>query len=138
MLISLISILLLTYFSPYIDPRVDAVSWASQTATLLTLLGGAALTGSQGPECDCDEFLSIVNVTLPIVNMLPLIAIVYLIASTVTDLYASQTFTPQKNPNPNPDPNPEPKSNPNPHPNPTQVRRAAGAQAATPVRGAFR
>ena len=47
MLISLISILLLTYFSPYIDPRVDAVSWASQTATLLTLLGGAALTGSQ-------------------------------------------------------------------------------------------
>ena len=47
MLISLISILLLTYFGPYNDPRVDAVSWASQVATLLTLLGGAALTGSQ-------------------------------------------------------------------------------------------
>ena len=46
-LISLISILLLVYFSPYVDPRLDAVSWASQTATLLTLLGGAALTGSQ-------------------------------------------------------------------------------------------
>ena len=46
-LISLISILLLTYFSPFVDARVDAVSWASQTATLLTLLGGAALTGSQ-------------------------------------------------------------------------------------------
>ena len=47
MLISVISILLLVSFSPYIDPRVDAVSWASQVATLLTLLGGAALTGSQ-------------------------------------------------------------------------------------------
>ena len=46
-LISLISILLLTNFSPYRDERVDAVSWASQVATLLTLLGGAALTGSQ-------------------------------------------------------------------------------------------
>ena len=33
------------------------------------------------------------NVALPIVNMLPLVAIVYLIASTVTDLYASQTLT---------------------------------------------
>ena len=47
MLISLISILLLTYFKPYLDPRVDVVSWAAQVATLLTLLGGAALTGSQ-------------------------------------------------------------------------------------------
>ena len=89
-LISLVSILLLTYFSPFVDPRVDGVSWASQTATLLTLLGGAALTGSQGPECDCDTFLSIVNVTLPIVNMLPILAIVYLIGSTVTDLYSAQ------------------------------------------------
>ena len=128
MLISLISILLLTYFTPYLDPRVDAVSWAAQVATLLTLLGGAALKGSQvltlavtlspatvsasaltlaltlapalaltlimafrsqGPECDCNTFLGIVSVALPIVNMLPLVAIVYLIASTVTDLYAS-------------------------------------------------
>ena len=47
MLISLISILLLTHFKPYLDPRVDVVSWAAQVATLLTLLGGAALTGSQ-------------------------------------------------------------------------------------------
>ena len=47
MLISVISILLLVSFSPYLDPRVDAVSWAAQVATLLTLLGGAALTGSQ-------------------------------------------------------------------------------------------
>ena len=45
--------------------------------------------GSQGPECDCTNFLGIVSVALPIVNMLPLVAIVYLIASTVTDLYAS-------------------------------------------------
>ena len=90
MLISLISILLLTNFSPYRDERVDAVSWASQVATLLTLLGGAALTGSQGPDCDCDAFLSIVNVTLPIVNMLPLVSILYLITSTVTELYAVQ------------------------------------------------
>ena len=54
------------------------------------------------------------NVALPIVNMLPLIAIVYLITSTVTDLYASQTFTPQNNPNPNTNPSP----NPNPKPEP--------------------
>ena len=93
MLISVISILLLVSFSPYIDPRVDAVSWASQVATLLTLLGGAALTGSQGPECDCDTFLGLMSVVLPIFNMLPLVAIVYLIVSTVTDLYASQTLT---------------------------------------------
>ena len=46
-LISLVSILLLVYFGPYVDPRLDAIAWASQTATLLTLLGGAALTGSQ-------------------------------------------------------------------------------------------
>ena len=104
------------------------MSWAAQVATLLTLLGGAALKGSQvltlavtlspatvsasaltlaltlapalaltlimafrsqGPECDCNTFLGIVSVALPIVNMLPLVAIVYLIASTVTDLYAS-------------------------------------------------
>ena len=46
-LVSLVSILLLVYFGPYVDPRLDAIAWASQTATLLTLLGGAALTGSQ-------------------------------------------------------------------------------------------
>ena len=46
-LISLVSILLLVYFGPYVDLRLDAIAWASQTATLLTLLGGAALTGSQ-------------------------------------------------------------------------------------------
>jgi hypothetical protein len=34
-----------------------------------------------------------VSVALPIVNMLPLVAIVYLLASTVTDLYASRTLT---------------------------------------------
>ena len=117
MLISVISILLLVSFSPYIDPRVDAVSWASQVATLLTLLGGAALTASQGPECDCDTFLGLMSVVLPIVNMLPLVAIVYLIASTVTDLYASQTLTltptptqtQTQSPNPNPIPKPKPK-----------------------------
>jgi hypothetical protein len=49
--------------------------------------------GLQGPECDCDTFLGIVSVALPIVNMLPLVAIVYLLASTVTDLYASRTLT---------------------------------------------
>ena len=47
MLIALTSILLLTYFGPMVDPKLDAVGWISQTATLLTLLGGAALTGSQ-------------------------------------------------------------------------------------------
>ena len=89
-LVSLFSILLLTYYSPYVDPRVDAVSWASQVATLFTLVGGAALTGSQGSECDCDTFLSIVGVALSVVNVLPLLAIVYLIGSTVTDLYSAQ------------------------------------------------
>ena len=47
MLIALTSILLLTFFGPMVDPKLDAVGWVSQTATLLTLLGGAALTGSQ-------------------------------------------------------------------------------------------
>ena len=107
-LIALSSILLLTYFLPYRDPRVDSVNWASQTATLLTLLGGAALTGSQGPDCDCDGFLAVVNIFLPIVNVLPLVAIVYLIGSTVTDLYAALTLTLAPNPNPNPNPNPSP------------------------------
>ena len=93
MLVLLISILLLVSFSPYLDPRMDAVSWAAQVATLLTLLGGAALTGSQGPECECDTFLGLMSVVLPIVNMLPLVAIVYLIVATVADLYASQTLT---------------------------------------------
>ena len=87
---------------------MDSVNWASQTATLLTLLGGAALTGSQGPDCDCDGFLAVVKIFLPIVNVLPLVAIVYLIGSTVTDLYAALTLTLAPNPNPNPNPNPSP------------------------------
>ena len=86
--------------------------------------------GSQGPECDCSTFLGIVSVALPIVNMLPLVAIVYLIASTVTDLYASQTLTLT------PTPTQTQTQSPNPNPNPAQVRRPAGAQAASPVRSA--
>ena len=125
MLISVISILLLVSFSPYIDPRVDAVSWASQVATLLTLLGGAALTASQGPECDCDTFLGLMSVVLPIVNMLPLVAIVYLIVSTVTDLYASQTLTLTQ-------------TQTQTQTQTLQVRRPAGAQAASPARSAVR
>ena len=94
MLIALTSILLLTYFGPMVDPKLDAVGWISQTATLLTLLGGAALTGSQGPDCDCDTFIGILGVFLPVVNVLPLFVIVYLVASTVFDLCASHTLNP--------------------------------------------
>ena len=48
------------------------------------------------------------KIFLPIVNVLPLVAIVYLIGSTVTDLYAALTLTLAPNPNPNPKPNPNP------------------------------
>ena len=105
----------------------------SPTLTLSPALTLSLIMASdlQGPECDCTNFLGIVSVALPIVNMLPLVAIVYLIASTVTDLYASQTLTltpplPKK-------PNPQTQS---PSPIPAQVRRPAGAQAASPVRSA--
>ena len=60
------------------------------------------------PDCDCDGFLAVVKIFLPIVNVLPLVAIVYLIGSTVTDLYAAPTRTLAPNPNPNPNPNPSP------------------------------
>ena len=61
--------------------------------TLCSTLHPTMTLCSQGPECDCNTFLDLLSVVLPIVNMLPLAAIVYLIVSTVTDLYASQTLT---------------------------------------------
>ena len=164
MLIALTSILLLTYFGPMVDPKLDAVGWISQTATLLTLLGGAALTGSQGPDCDCDAFIGILGVFLPVVNVLPLFVIVYLIASTVFDLCATQTLNPSAvaptllypypspcpslSPRQSPSPHPHPNLSPSPHltrartpspppPNPAQVRLAEGAQAAAQVRSAL-
>ena len=115
-------------------------SYSLSLSPTLTLTLAPALTPSlimasdlQGPECDCTNFLGIVSVALPIVNMLPLVAIVYLIASTVTDLYASQTLTLTPTPTQT-----QKTQSPNPNPNPAQVRRPAGAQAASPVRSAVR
>ena len=58
---------------------------------------------AQGPDCDCETFIGILGVFLPVVNVLPLFVIVYLVASTVFDLYASHTLNPSpfsRNPNP--------------------------------------
>ena len=65
-------------------------------------------TPSQGPDCDCDGFLAVVNIFLPVVNVLPLVAIVYLIGSTLTDLHAALPLTLAPKPNPSPNPNPAP------------------------------
>ena len=96
-------------------------SYSLSLSPTLTLTPAPALTLSlimasdlQGPECDCTNFLGIVSVALPIVNMLPLVAIVYLIASTVTDLYASQTLTLTPTPTQTQSPNPKPKPKPCP------------------------
>ncbi len=98
-LISLVSLLLLTYFRPYIDARVDAVAWMAQVATLFTLLGGAALRGSMHAECHCDNFITVVGNVLPVINILPLLVIVYLVGSTIHEVFGSRRKKrPPKNP----------------------------------------
>ena len=95
-LVSLISICLLTFFQPYVDSRVDAVAWVAQTATLCTLLGGAALVGAQGPDCECPQFLHTMGYVLPIINLLPLLMILYLIGATVHDVF--RAYRPRRPP----------------------------------------
>jgi len=87
--VSLSAILALTYFSPYLDRKVDAAAWATQTATLLTLLAAVALRGAEDPECHCDGFRTMIEVAVPIVNVLPLTMIFYLLWATVQDIRKS-------------------------------------------------
>ena len=54
--VSITAILALTAYAPYVDGKVSAAAWATQTATLLTLFGAVALRGAEDPECYCDDF----------------------------------------------------------------------------------
>ena len=87
--VSLTAILMLTAFKPYINGMVAAAAWATQTATLLTLFGAVALRGAEDPECYCDDFRTAVEVALPVVNVLPLLMIVYLLVSVAFDVRKS-------------------------------------------------
>ena len=78
--------------------------------TLCSTLHPTMTLCSQGPECDCDGFVEFLSAVLVIVNLLPLLAIVYLVASTVADLCAPARQDPLPSPHPQARPqNPTPK-----------------------------
>merc|ERR1712070_1324672 len=81
--------LLLMFCAPYVDPKVDALAWVTQTATLLTLLGAAALLESRKPQCDCAGFRNTLSLLLPVINLAPLVVITYLISSALADMRRS-------------------------------------------------
>ena len=90
--VALISVLLMTAYTPYVNETIDVVSWVAQTCTLLTMLCALALKVG----CDDDAFETFVQIVLVTAQLVPLFAIGYVIFTGLREFRKAHRVVRQK------------------------------------------
>lgn len=87
-LLSLLALVLLAFFTPFVDARLDAVSVSCQVATVLTLLCAVVLKASDPAGQEERSFRAAVNVGVVAVQFLPFVTTAFLLVLVSKDMRA--------------------------------------------------
>ena len=83
-MVSLGTVMLLTRLTPYANDRIDVVSWVTQLSTLLTLMCALAIHARFDEEV-APDFLEAILVTVVVVQLLPVLAMLWLLGMGLRD-----------------------------------------------------
>ena len=80
-IVSLVSLLTMTFFTPYANAQVDAISWVAQTCTLFSLLCTLAL--KVGFDTADKPLQHVVQFTIVVASLLPVLACLLLVGTAM-------------------------------------------------------
>ena len=82
--VSLVSLLTMTFFTPYANAQIDAISWVAQTCTLFSLLSTLAL--KVGFDTADKPLQHLVTFTIVVAQILPVLACLLLVGNAMRDI----------------------------------------------------